>query len=52
MKGRIDRIFNIVIDLCAFREVQVRAEDAVTIQPRYSLRGMRTGRTNSYLPCN
>jgi hypothetical protein len=52
MKGRIDRIFNILIDLCAFREVQVHAEDAVTIQPHYPLRVMRTGRRNSYEPRN
>jgi Ser-tRNA(Ala) deacylase AlaX len=52
MKGRTDRIFHIVIDLFAFREVQVRVEDAVTIQPQYNLRYMRTGRTNSYERCN
>ena len=31
MKVRIDRIFHIVIGLCAFREVQVHAEAAVTV---------------------
>jgi hypothetical protein len=41
MKGRIDRIFHIVIDLCAFRDEQVSVEDAVTIQPQYPLRCVR-----------
>jgi hypothetical protein len=35
MKVRIDRIFHIVIGLCAFREVQVRVEAAVGVQPQY-----------------